>query len=78
MGEWQDIETAPHGVRVLLGWRDWRDHAWCMEVGPASFGWRTKEVSNLSRHGSATHWKPLPSPPDEAPAAQRDMEAVGG
>ena len=30
---WRPIESAPHGQRVLLGWRDWRDHTWCMEVG---------------------------------------------
>lgn len=61
--EWQPIETAPHGKTVLLGWRDWRDHQWCMEVGPASHGWRRGGVSNISAHGSATHWMPLPAPP---------------
>jgi hypothetical protein len=72
---WQPIETAPHGVRVLLGWRDWRDHAWCMEVAPASHGWRGVEVSTMSRHGSATHWMPLPPPPDEVERDLTNMEA---
>ncbi len=64
MGEWQLIETAPHGKRVLLGWRDWRDHQWCVDAAPATTGQRfANGYSNLSQHGSATHWMPLPDPP---------------
>lgn len=63
---WQPIETAPFGETVLLGWRDWRDHQWCMEVGPASHGWRRGGINNVSLHGSATHWMPLPEPPTTA------------
>lgn len=63
MEEWQPIETAPHGRRVLLGWHDWRDHHWCMEVGPATQGRRVGNASSISAHGSATHWMPLPAPP---------------
>lgn len=60
---WQPIETAPHNHSVLLGWRDWRDGSWCMEVGPASWGTRVGAASNMSGHGSATHWMPLPAAP---------------
>lgn len=61
---WQPIETAPHQKRVLLGWRDWRDHQWCVEVGPATTGQRFGNgYSNLSQHGSATHWQPIPDGP---------------
>jgi hypothetical protein len=60
---WQPIETAPFGKTVLLAWRDWRDATWCYEVAPAEWGWRRAEVSNISKHGSATHWMPLPEPP---------------
>lgn len=59
---WQPIETAPHGEEVLLGWLEW-DGAWKMEVSQASWGWSTKTASNISRHGQATHWMPLPPPP---------------
>jgi hypothetical protein len=61
---WQPIETAPHAKRVLLGWRDWRDHQWCVEVGPATSGQRFDNgYSSLSQHGSATHWQPIPEGP---------------
>lgn len=62
---WRPINEAPHGVRVLLGWRDWRDGAWCMEVGCASHGRRTEAGSSVSYHGSATDWTPLPVPPPQ-------------
>lgn len=63
---WREIESAPHDVTVLLGWHDWRDSAWIMEVGRAS--WDSRSVSgysNMSRHGSATHWMPLPAAPSK-------------
>lgn len=62
---WRPVEIAPHGRRVLLGWRDWRDGAWCMEVGCASHGRRTEAGSSVSSHGSATDWMPLPEPPED-------------
>ena len=61
MTAWRPIDTAPHGVDVLL---------WCpvagqspavMEVGQASWGWRNEIASNMSYHGRATHWQPLPN-----------------
>jgi len=63
---WQKIESAPHGERVLLGW--WQpdglgEQDWECEVGAASWGWRRNGVSNMSYHGRATHWMPLPEPP---------------
>lgn len=63
MSNWQPIETAPHGECVLLYWRDWADREY-MEVTQASWGERFPNgYSNLSRHGSATHWMPLPAAP---------------
>jgi hypothetical protein len=58
---WQDVETAPHETRVLLGWI--YDGAWFSETGMASHGWSRNGVSNMSRHGQATHWRPLPDGP---------------
>lgn len=62
--QWQPVETAPPNVEVLL---------YCpergisnparIELGTASFGWRTEAVSNMSYHAWATHWMPLPDPP---------------
>lgn len=59
---WQDIETAPHETRVLLGWV--YDGAWFCETGLASHGWRRNGISNMSRHGQATHWRPIPEGPE--------------
>lgn len=63
--QWRTIETAPHNEEVLLGWRDW-DGAWMSEVSMASWGWRNERVSNISKHGRATHWQPKPLPPEES------------
>lgn len=63
---WREIESAPHDVEVLLGWNHWRDDYWVMETGKASWGSRFKGGdSNMSRHGSATHWMPLPAAPSK-------------
>lgn len=62
---WRPIEEAEPNQTYLLGWHDWRDHAWCTEVAPAIHGQRFENgYSNVSRHGSATHYMPLPSPPN--------------
>lgn len=63
--QWQGIESAPPppNTRVLLAWRDWRDGKWLIEAAPYETGERVGPYSNVSRHGSATHWMPLPTPP---------------
>ena len=58
---WRQIETAPHGEPVLLGW--WYEGKWRNEVAPATTGWRRGAYSTMSQHGQATHWLPLPAPP---------------
>jgi len=68
---WRPVSEAPHGHLVLLGWRDWRDGTWCMEVGCASHGRRTEAGSSVSYHGSATDWMPLPEPPATKEAGER-------
>jgi hypothetical protein len=62
--DWQPIESAPHNVKVILFWQDWRDGTPCMVIGFAVSGQRFDNgYSSISRHGSATHWRPLPPPP---------------
>ncbi|WP_410171137.1 DUF551 domain-containing protein [Brucella intermedia] len=61
---WLPIESAPHNEKVLLSWKDCLGE-WTFEVFEASWGWRTDTVSNVSTHGKATHWRPLPSAPSE-------------
>jgi len=68
---WRPVSEAPHGQLVLLGWRDWRDGTWCMEVGCASHGHRTEAGSSVSYHGSATDWMPLPAPPATKEAGEQ-------
>jgi len=61
---WRPIEEVEPNQTYLLGWHDWRDHAWCTEVAPAIHGQRFENgYSNVSKHGSATHFMPLPAPP---------------
>lgn len=63
---WRPIETAPHGVVVLLAWRDSFLPQWSYEAGFASHGTRYPNgASSMSFHGQATHWRPLPAPPSE-------------
>lgn len=67
--EWREItedDRPPHGQRVLLGWRDWRDGTWLSEAVAYSTGQRYDSgYSSMSEHGSATHWMPLPAAPSE-------------
>ena len=71
--QWQPIETAPENELVLL---------YCPETGCvsnkerveldyASQGWRNEVANNMSYHSWATHWMPLPKPPQ---TAQEDGE----
>jgi hypothetical protein len=64
MSEWQPIETAPHGVTVLLYCpeRGVSNHE-RIEIGEASHGWKTASYSTMSRHSWATMWQPLPEFP---------------
>jgi hypothetical protein len=67
MSEWQDISTAPHGEEVLLGWWTQDGHGgvnWECEVHAASWGWQRDGITYRGRRVQATHWMPLPSPPE--------------
>jgi hypothetical protein len=68
MTEWQDIETAPKGVRVLLARPEYANTPDSpIEVlvatkidGGHGPGWCTPDGYEIFR---ATHWMPLPEPP---------------
>ena len=65
---WREIATdpPPHEELVLLYWMDWRGTRY-MEATYASTGERYPNgYSTMSQHGSATHWMPLPEPPEQA------------
>lgn len=72
--KWQSVENAPHGVEVLL----YCPHRGIsnperIELGYASQG----AVGARSRHGWATHWMPLPTPPLTGPEqATREGDAT--
>ncbi len=56
---------VPLDTPVLLGWwRHWPEREWVTEAGLAG------SVRGGWRHGRATHWRPLPAPPDAAGSAQ--------
>jgi hypothetical protein len=72
---WLPIETAPHETRVLLGW--WYDGVWISEVGEASHGWTRNGISNMSRHGQAVYWRPLPTGPEPAVEPDHGEDTLG-
>jgi hypothetical protein len=63
---WQPVETAPHGVDVLLFCPDrgCESNRARIELGPYSHGKRTPHGSTVSYHSWATHWMLLPEMPD--------------
>lgn len=61
---WLPIAEAPHDTEVLLFSPAAGFSPPKMEVGKASWGWRNEVANNISCHGSATHYRPLPSPPE--------------
>jgi uncharacterized protein DUF551 len=67
MSEWHPIETAPHGVDVLLFCPDrgCESNRARIELGCASQGWRNEVANNVSYHPWATHWMSLPEPPND-------------
>lgn len=65
--KWQPIETAPHEDRVILGW--FYEGTFVQEIAKYSTGERWDDGycirSNMSFHGRAEFWHPLPPPPGE-------------
>jgi hypothetical protein len=67
MSDWQPRETAPHGVEVLMATPPFEcmgeSARWELRVGMMSWGERIGSISNRSEDSWATHWMPLPLPP---------------
>ena len=70
MNEWQPIETAPREGVILLGYAPF----WRMEGTRRVYEGRWNEeqqtftsVNGFLIHDAATHWMPLPSPPEPQP-----------
>lgn len=65
--KWQPIETAPHNEAVLL-YCPYRHESnpERIEIGEATRGARNsfRGMSTYSAHAWATHWMPLPEPPN--------------
>lgn len=63
-GGWLDIATnpPPANTPVLLCWYYGHWEAWQYEAACYETGERIGGYSNVSYHGSATHWQPLPAP----------------
>ena len=59
--QWRPIEEAPPNTLQLLGWLyvdPWDNSRWEEDIGVA------QDTRGGWRHGHATHWMPLPQPPE--------------
>lgn len=75
--KWQPIETAPAGGIQFLaylsnGWiiilsepHEIHNHSWYRGDGPSIPIVRTHAEGSCEDHMRATHWMPLPEPPNE-------------
>lgn len=67
---WQPIASAPANTHVLLFEPELRAGGVYVKaqmfVGMARWGWSNEVANNWSEQAHATHWLPLPEPP-EAP-----------
>lgn len=62
---WRTMDSAPHATPILLAWPSPFEGVWEYEAGFASGGHRYPSGhSSVWHHGSATHWQPLPTPPE--------------
>lgn len=62
---WHPIDSAPHETLVVLGWYD-ENEVFKQEIALASAGRRYPGgASDMWWHGRATHWMPLPAPPQQ-------------
>jgi hypothetical protein len=56
---WRPISEAPDEAVLLLGW-------WCNLLGVKSWECEVEYYARDNGEYSATHWMPLPEPPEDA------------
>lgn len=61
--EWQPIETAPRDGTLFLVWAD-GDYSCVWQVGEVLYVDYTYDLEALTYSSVATHWMPLPAPPN--------------
>lgn len=60
MNEWQNIESAPDDDVLILGW-------WATFLGVRSWECEIEHYDREFGDHCATHWMPLPDPPEQQP-----------
>ncbi len=69
MGEWLPIETAPrNGTTILLYDPIWTTYPWRQYVSARWIAAKGRFESADYHHATATHWMPLPEPPQNQAA----------
>lgn len=66
--EWQPIETAPLAQMVLLWQRAWRHPFPGRHAGDGIVVVDTCEANASGWQTHASHWMPMPAPPQDSPA----------
>jgi hypothetical protein len=66
-GGWQPIETLPHPNSKAMFWLDWADDCAALNPGHPHYDVRLFVGMNgcWSSLYKATHWQPLPAPPNQ-------------
>jgi len=84
MAEWQPIETAPVGTRLLFWWRpigDNNKYAEAVVIGslpyPPTGQWWNDQAGRHQDIWHLTHWMPLPEPPVRTLAARESENHHG-
>lgn len=67
MGEWKPIESAPADFAAFLACDQWGQMWLCFRDSDGRVGAYAEATQSLFRGADATHWMPLPAPPNPHP-----------
>lgn len=67
MSAWQPIETAPKTSKARLVWCPERQNTYIVSWSDTPPGWLFFGGGGRDLQEDATHWMPLPEPPEQAP-----------